>query len=1008
MLATFVRGMPDNRHRQPIGGRVARLLWLMVAWSGTAIGSGPAAGWLEISPRRSFASEPSALASGANIAPDASLEDFFEARIRPLLVERCLDCHGPSKQMASLRLDSRQAVLIGGQSGPAIDLAQPEGSLLIRAVRHEGDIAMPPTGQLSDEEISALAEWVSRGAVWPMEPAAEQDSVPADEQSITTSESPHWAFVPVADPQAPQSADYDWPANDLDRFILARLEQEGLRPSAEADRRTLIRRATFDLVGLPPSPEEVEAFVADPDPRAYENLIDRLLASPHYGERWARHWLDVARYADTKGYIYAPDPNLPHAYSYRDWVIRALNEDLPYDQFLMQQIAADQLPPSDDKRPLAALGFLTLNRYLLANEPDVIDDRLDVIFRGAMGLSVSCARCHDHKYDPIPTADYYSLYGVFAGAHSIDVPIPGSACDVAVYESHNADVSRRKQAVSDFISTQKERIVAPQRTRIADYLLAAQHGLSTPEQAIQADAVAGAAESQPAPPAIAETAPPPSADPLVEFFLQRWQAKLAQTKAAFDPVFSPWHAFAALTPETLATDGPALSSKFSSNKDPSGTLNPLIARIFKGGPPASLADVADRYAQTLARIDRLWQRDLAEAAEDGLAPPTAMGDPAREELRGLLYGDQAPADAPEAELRGQLMPPEQQAELATLDAAVAALEKEGPPLATVLTSGDDPGDPFIFRRGQPGQPGEQVPRRFLRLVAGDKRPTFSHATGRLELARAIASPANPLTARVIVNRVWMHHFGAGLVRTPSDFGRRGERPSHPELLDHLASRLVSDGWSLKALHRRIMTSRTYRQCSADSLGGRERDPENRLLWRANRRSLEFEALRDSALAVAGKLDRRLFGRSVDLKSEPTSTRRTVYAWIDRLELLDEFRTFDFADPDSHQPQRHVTIVPQQALYLLNGPFVATQASGLAESALNTAGGSPTDRLRWLYRQVLTRDPNDDEIELGREFIESATQRAAALPESPTGTGALPRWAAYAQVLLMSNEFVYVD
>ena len=638
-----------------------------------------------------------------------------------------------------------------------------------------------------------MRRWVEMGAPWGDSSTA---AAAAAVKTATDTGARHWAFAALRPVTLPTVKNQAWVRSPVDAFVLARLEREGIAPSAPAERRTLIRRATLDLLGFPPTAAEIDAFAADHTPDAFARVVDRLLASPHYGERWGRHWLDVARYADTKGYVFTDERKYPFAYTYRDYVIRSFNADLPFDQFLLQQIAADQLDLNGDPGPLAAMGFLTVGRRFLNDQNEIIDDRIDLIGRGLLGLTIGCARCHDHKYDPIPSADYYSLYGIFA-----------SSIEPA------------------------EKDLPPIR-------------------------LAGAGE------VVAQTPPKPE-------------------------------------PEA----GKAKPRKKSKKKDG------------------------------------------AEQDSVGLVPPRAM----------------------------------------------------------VLRDAPKPVDPHIFVRGNPGRPGKAVPRQFLEILAGPDRKPFASGSGRLELARAIVDPANPLTARVLVNRVWQWHFGQALVTTPSDFGLRSDPPSHPGLLDDLARSFLESAWSIKALHRRIMLSSTYQQSSDPRPDCLERDPQNRLLWRYNRQRLDFEAMRDSVLAVTGTLDRTMGGPSIALQEPPLPTRRTVYGFIDRQNLDGVYRTFDFAVPDATSPKRFVTTVPQQALFLMNSPFVQQQASQLAASlerevspGLNTKPSE--NQVCRLYRRVLSRSPEPSELALGAAFL----NRKEPSPD------ALSPLAQLAQVLILTNEFLFVD
>lgn len=647
---------------------------------------------------------------------DETRETFFEKHVRPLLAQHCFECHGPKKQHAGLRLDGRKFLLAGNENGPAVVAGKPDESRLIDVVKYvEGDIQMPPAGKLANEDLATLEKWIQTGAFWP-ESAKVPETAPPDANAWKQ----HWAFQPIQRPALPEVARDNWGKTPVDDFILDRLEEHELLPAPEADRATWLRRVTFDLTGLPPTTAEMQAFLADDSATAWDSVVNRLLASPRYGERWGRYWLDVARYADTKGYVFREERKYPESHTYRDWVIQAFNSDMPFDRFLKYQIAADQFVEESNQHELAAMGFLTLGRRFLNNRHDIIDDRIDVTTRGLMGLTVSCARCHDHKYDPIPAADYYSLYGVFA-----------------------------------------------------------------------------------------------------------------------------------------------------SSEEPKNAPSPLR-----------------------------------------------------------------------------------------------------------LVDSQKPFNPYVFLRGSPHNRGPQVPRQFLLCVAGEDREPFQDGSGRKELAEAIASPDNPLTARVFVNRVWGHYFGKHLVDTPSDFGVRSTPPTHPELLDWLAQELIDQGWSLKHLHRMIALSATYRQTSAlaaprkqdGTLASENLDPENTLYWRMNRRRLDFEALRDATLAASGNLNLQMGGPSVTIESPPFSNRRTVYSFIDRQNLPGVFRTFDFASPDTHNPKRYETTVPQQGLFLMNSPFLLEQAMKLAARSQSQSTNT-AERITNLYQLCLTRDPSPEELALGRAFVE---------------------------------------
>jgi mono/diheme cytochrome c family protein len=756
------------------------------------------------------------------VAPTPEQATFFESKIRPVFATNCLPCHSKSSHMSGLALDSRNGFLKGGDSGPLVVSGDAEKSLLVQVVRQSGPVKMPQGGKLKPAQIADIEAWVRMGAPWPEDGASKLDKTDV-----------LWSLQPVTKPRPPHTRLANWVANPIDSFVLNQLEAKGLKPSPAADRRTLIRRVTYDLTGLPPSPSEIDAFLADKASNAYEKVVDRLLASPRYGERWARHWLDVARYADTKGYMATGDRNYPNAYTYRDWVIDAMNQDLPYDQFIEQQLAADLLPrvkSGEDVRPLAALGFLTVGRRFLDQTPDIIDDRIDVTMRGFEGFTVACARCHDHKFDPIPTQDYYSLYSVFASSQENDLPISDRSIRDP-WIKHNGQVSSSTQALHEVVVKEVQRLR---------------------------------------------------------------EAVLAPGSAAQIPA------------------------------DVKATLQSVRVEDLPEG-------------QNLAVISKAFQ-------------------------------------------------PEAKAHLQQLQDQLAALAKDAPPspeFAMAMQDRPDAADGVVFRRGNPNSRGPVAPRRFLAALSkpGEERPHWIHGSGRLDLAEAIASKDNPLTARVFVNRMWLHDFGTGIVRTPSDFGHQGEKPTNPELLDYLAATFVENGWSMKKLNRLIVTSATYRQSSNVSPAMLNADPENRLYGRMNRKRLDLEEMRDSVLFTAGKLDvSQVGGRSVDLWSAPFTPRRAIYGFIERQNLPGIFRVFDFATPDATSPKRFMTTVPQQALFFMNSQFAIDAAKAAVERPDIATCADEGRRIRLLYRDILDRLPDPSEAGLGLHFLGS---NPLAPVEAPT-------------------------
>jgi hypothetical protein len=729
-------------------------------------------------PTPTLAAVALALASAVN-AEEGQSGDFFETRIRPVLIQSCLECHGPERANQGLRVDSRTALLKGGHNGPAIIPGNPDASLLIQAIRRTHDeIQMPPEEALPAAAVQDVVQWVEKGAPWP----DETSPIARTPQEAAR----HWAYGPLLDPPIPE-AGVPGTLSPIDRFIYARLESENLQPSPPADRRTLLRRVTFDLTGLPPTPEEIDAFVADDSPDALERVVERLLASPQYGERWGRHWLDVVRYADTAGN--APDFPVPQAYRYRDYVIDAFGRDKPYNRFLQEQIAGDLLEYATDeecREGVIATGYLAIHRRFSGTGDELeLEDVLNTLGRSVLGLSLSCARCHDHKFDSISTNDYYALYGIFS---STQYPFPGG------------------------------------------------EGMAQPMNFVPLD-----------------------------------------------------------------------------------------------------------------------EGELAYAVAEG-----------------------KPADSP------------------------------------------------VHLGGNPTKHGPTAPRGFLSILGGDRLPENHSASGRLELSRWLTgSGAAPLTARVMVNRIWQHHFGTGLVSTPNDFGVRGQPPTHPELLDWLAGRFIASGWSVKTMHRMIVTSTTYRQSSGarSSAEGaaplRSSDPENRLLWRFPRRRLDAESIRDAILAASGELDRSIpqghpfppqnawsFSQHAPFTAVYETRCRSVYLMQQRLQRHPFLALFDGADPNASTADRVATTTPLQALFAMNNDFVHRQAEKLAERLL-AASSDDRGRLEFAFLLALGRPPRAEETEQASAHLDAYAQRLeqSAVPEDRRPVAP---WASLARVLLASNEFLYLD
>ena len=889
----------------------------------------------------------SAQRSGNNV-------DRFEHEIRPVLVKHCFKCHGAKKQEAGLRLDSRKALLKGSDEGRIVIPGKPEASRLIRVLSHAGEVKMPPDRRLSKATRDAFALWIKSGVIWPNSPDGK--SAKSDAELLKS----HWAFQPIRRPPVPRVDDDGWSRTPVDAFIHRKLKSAGLTPSQAADERTLLRRVTFDLTGLPPTPEQALRFFGDKSPGAYERLVDRLLASPRYGERWGRFWLDVARYADNKGYVFFEEKTFPWAYTYRDYVVRAFNADLPFDRFVIEQLAADRLSPGKDRRALTAMGFLTLGGRFMNNTHDVIDDRIDVVTRGLMGVTVTCARCHDHKFDPIAQAEYYALYGVFRNSIEPVLPPtfrPGTQSSAA--KKFDAEMRKRLKALNDYVTTKRKALIADGRKRVAEYLLEAY-----------------AKRNQPATDDFMLLIPAGGLNPTM---VNRWQRHLARAKRNDDPVWKIWHWYADIPDGEFEKQAPAVHKRVTKLNAKS---NPLVLREFRKRPPKSMKEVAGTYAR------------LLHSASD-----SRMRSKHRDELSRQMHGDDAPPVVPRMLGYGflSLLPDRKaQGEYKKLLKAVEQWSIKGPaapPRAMVLQDAKQRYQPRIFLRGNPSRPGKAVPRVLPRIV-DRKSSLLNDGSGRLQLARAIVDPRNPLTARVIVNRIWRHHFGNGLVTTPSDFGTRSQPPSHPRLLDWLASNLVAPGygWSLKKLHRAILLSATYRQQSTDRPDCRAKDPANTLLWRMNRRRLGFEAMRDSLLAVGGQLDQRIGGKPVNLLAGGFQTRRTIYGFVDRMNLPNLHRAFDFPSPAATSPKRESTTIPPQALYFMNHAFVRESANRLIVSM--KVDRDSTIGIRRLYQQLFTRRPSEAELRLARKYLGA----------SP----GLAQWRRYAQALLLTNEFIFID
>ncbi len=805
--------------------------------------------------------------------PDREGVEFFEKKIRPVLVKHCYACHSTEAEQieGGLVLDSREGIRTGGDSGHAVVPGDLKESLLIGALRFE-DFEMPPDEQLPDTVIADFEKWIKMGA-----PDPRDDKMPVVKPQLDLDKARQfWSLQPLSQASPPTVKDPEWGRNAIDRYVLARLESHGLQPARRADPRVLVRRVYFDLTGLPPTPAQVDEFVADPSPEAFARLVDRLLDSSRFGERWGRHWLDVVRYGESTGM--ERNFTFPYAWRYRDYVIAAFNDDKPFDRFIVEQIAGDLLPAENTEQrneQLIATGLLAIGTKSL-NEPnrekflmDVVDEQIDVTTQAFLAFTASCARCHDHKFDPIPHEDYYALAGIFRSTDTL-------------YGTGKINGNRQQGQLLALAPSGLKRITpgGPGKGK-------AQNAKALKQQAGQLAAA---------------------------------KRRLAQLRKNADK-------------------------------------NPAAAK---------------RLAATETQIARL-QKQVRKARQADAEPAPTTGN-----ADTLLV-------------------------MATQDAA-------------------RPADTELRVRGEANDRGKTIPRGFLSVLNANKPPVFTNKTsGRLEYARWIASADNPLTARVTVNRVWMHLFGSGLVTSVNNFGASGDRPSHPQLLDHLAAEFIETGWSVKQLVRSITNTRVYQMTSASNPQGAQIDPDNRLLWRANQRRLEVEAIRDAILMTSGQLDltpgkgsivETIGDGNVGRNLRPDqfavqSRQRSVYLPIVRGAVPEILQVFDFPDPSMIYGQREVTTVPTQALFMMNSPFVIEQAARFADRVLAAGQLQPDQRVELAYRLALARVPTGDEVAAATEFLRGARKSFAGPSAQPADANA-KAWASFCQTLFACSEFRYVD
>jgi mono/diheme cytochrome c family protein len=890
--------------------------------------------------------------------------EFFETKIRPVLAANCYDCH-TEEQLGGLRLDSRDAMLKGGKRGPAIVPGDPDRSLLVAAVRQTGELKMPKGGRLKPDEVEALATWVRAGAMWPAAPKTASAAKPA-EYIIKPEQRAFWAFQPIKKPVAPAVSNRGWPTTDFDRFVLARLEKEGLTPVKAANRLTLLRRATLDLTGLPPTPEDVDAFEKDTSPDAFNKVVDRLLASPQYGETWGRLWLDVGRYGeddyrslDPMGRGYNP---YPYAYLYRDWVIKAFNDDLPYDQFVRAQLAADQLDDRVRVRMLPALGFLGLGPWYYDNgaveitRADERHDRVDVVSRGFLGLTVGCARCHDHKYDPIPQKDYYSLAGVFLNTAYKEYPLVPSAI-VDDYKDREKKIEKKQKLLSEFRQVESTQLSETLALQASKYMMAAWRVAGEPSEPVAKVVDDNKLDYELFDRWLKFLARPPKFYP----YLTKWQ-EMTKAGGSADGARTLADEFQALLLDVMferkeiKEENEIIAAKAlpgTKKKEPGKLPSDFVTNDdFCPGCGLELKSMAhDRMNLWLD----VFQQELDDSF-DPLQSPEKI-KPGLLKFQGWGLERQLSAD--------------RRRYVDGLRADIDELKKALPahfPYVHGVGDVDKPQNLKVSMRGSPYNLGDEAPRHFLTVLSEGDPVAFRQGSGRLELADAILK--QPIAMRVIVNRIWKGHFGTGLVDSPSNFGVTGERPTNPELLESLAQFFVDHGLSIKALHREIMSSAVYQLSSDDNAIAFEKDSGNRLYWRANRHRLSAEQIRDSLLFVSGALEGKIGGPSAELT--PFYNRRTVYGHVSRYKLDEYLQLFDFPSPNLSAEKRFTTTVPLQRLFFMNSDFMQQQGELLARRVAKEP--TNTARIQKIYRLIFGRDSTDVEVRAGLEYLAAEPMR----------------------------------
>src|SRR5580658_4292828 len=959
-----------------------------------AVGSDPAPATTAVAPANpgtGIAPAAAAAALPANV--DA---DFFENKVRPILANSCYDCHDETAK-GGLRVDSKAAFEKGGKDGPVVVPGDPDKSLLILAVKQTGDLKMPKGGKLKADEVATLVEWVKMGAQWPATASAPITSTTAQTGVITEKQREFWSFQAlktVAPPAIEDSRHEHWAQTPIDRFILAGLHKAGLEPAAPADRTTLIRRATYDLTGLPPTNDEVQAFISDKSPHAWEKVVDRLLASPRYGERWGRHWLDVARYAeddvrglDPKGRGYMP---FNGAYRYRDWVIKAFNDDVPFDRFAVMQLAGDKLPfktPDERHANLTATTYLGAGPWVwdqaepIQGRADERNERVDAVTRGLLGLTVACARCHNHKYDPIAQKDYYKVVGIFASSTYTEYPVVSPAA-AAAYDKKDLEDAKLRADLADYTTNLSKQLADALSIQTSDYMTAAWNVLGKPKKTV--DEISAKKK-------------------LDREVLQRWVDYLPKDHSC--PSLNDCKAMIA-GPDSSEEQAKVLGDAFQKlvirvrAKAPEIEEQNDIIRAKNDVPKHHLRDAKPSEFETFDQFCpgcelelKALPTDEAKLYEELFV--TQSGDEEKKFIPGVMsfysWG------------LTRRLGPQWQAYIDAQQKKIDDLDKELKdtpyPYVNGMADKSKAVDIKLNIRGNPHAQGDVVPRAFLTVLSPTEPKPYSDGSGRLEFANDIAS--HPIASRVIVNRVWKWHFGTGIVNTPDNFGVMIDKPSNADLLEYLASEFVSHGRSIKWLQREIMLSAVYRTSTEESPEAHDKDGANRLYSHFNRQRLDAEELRDGMLFAAGDLDLKdIGGASTDFT--PENLRRTVYCKVSRYRLNNYLMVFDFPNPSFTAEQRFSSNVPLQQLYFMNNPVVYKQASVLAERVHS----EPTDeaRINKTYEYLFERKPTADELQLGLKFLSTTPEKTGYTVDGEPITA----WDEYARALLSSNEFQFVN